>query len=78
MVKLYKRYKEASSFGVISSGLVLEKEGECLTSALSDVISWNVKQSTSRKLDQNDKLITSMTKSKSFVAIGYVNIFIYF
>jgi U3 small nucleolar RNA-associated protein 12 len=76
MVKIYKRYKESSSFGVITSGLILEKEGECITNALSDVVSWNVKQSTSRKLYQHDKLITSMAKSKSIIAIGY-EFFIY-
>jgi hypothetical protein len=73
MVKLYKRYRQESSFGVISSGLVLEKDGECVTNALSNVVSWNVKLGTSIVLLECDKIITCMAKSKTLIAVGYEN-----
>lgn len=69
-MKIYKKYRQQQSLGVISSGEVLSMGDECVSSALTDVIKWNVKQATSSVLLPGDKLVTSMAKFGDLLAIG--------
>ncbi|KAJ3371784.1 hypothetical protein HDU91_004929 [Kappamyces sp. JEL0680] len=49
---------------------VLRNE-ECITGALGDVVSWNIKQGTSSVLLSGDHMITAMARHGSTIAIGY-------
>ncbi|KAJ3313416.1 hypothetical protein HDU76_002636 [Blyttiomyces sp. JEL0837] len=82
MVKLYLRYRHASSFGVIASGAsnsVFDKEGKlAVCPALEDVIVWDVKRAVevARWHDDDNKAeVTCIARSPDgdTFAIGYTD-----
>ncbi len=72
-MKIFKRYQQEKTLGIISSGIILSRNDSVLTSALTDVVSWSTKLGTCDVLLAGEQLVTCMAKHEDYIAIGYAN-----